>query len=282
MNKLIARRPHPHISFLQTGRTVAPPVFPLSGGGRQRLLPARLESRRRRRPRRLTETKNTAKQVIFLFLEGAPSHVDTFDLKEYRGVTPADFAPETIQRHSASRRAPGQDRRGPRQGGHHPLRFGVGAGASAGANLVPDRPQPHLGARQVRAAHRQRRRHRERARTAARPNLSRVHCANAGNIPGSGYFPTDYSPFKTAARAAGPGHDRTRRRAGAFRATLGLLSSIDGALRSADSPLGAAASGTGQALSGARSLMFNPLVARPSVSPRRERALRRHRSATPA
>ncbi len=42
------------------------------------------------------ETKNTAKQVIFVFLEGAPSHLDTLDLKFQDGVTPADFAPETI------------------------------------------------------------------------------------------------------------------------------------------------------------------------------------------
>src|SRR5687768_1588272 len=37
-------------------------------------------------------TKNTAKNCIFIFLAGAASHVDTFDLKEGPWL-PADFAP---------------------------------------------------------------------------------------------------------------------------------------------------------------------------------------------
>ncbi len=41
-------------------------------------------------------TKNTAKNVIFILLAGAPSHVDTFDLKMLNGVTPASFKPATI------------------------------------------------------------------------------------------------------------------------------------------------------------------------------------------
>ena len=41
-------------------------------------------------------TKNTATNVIFILLAGAPSHTDTFDLKVINGVTPATFAPETV------------------------------------------------------------------------------------------------------------------------------------------------------------------------------------------
>jgi Protein of unknown function (DUF1501) len=41
-------------------------------------------------------TQNTAKNVIFILLAGAPSHVDTFDLKVLNGTTPTTFAPETI------------------------------------------------------------------------------------------------------------------------------------------------------------------------------------------
>jgi hypothetical protein len=39
--------------------------------------------------------RNTAKNCIFIFLSGAPSHVDTWDLKE-GSWTPADFAPTTF------------------------------------------------------------------------------------------------------------------------------------------------------------------------------------------
>jgi hypothetical protein len=41
-------------------------------------------------------TKNTAKNVIFILLAGAPSHTDTFDLKMVNGVTPASFNPATV------------------------------------------------------------------------------------------------------------------------------------------------------------------------------------------
>jgi hypothetical protein len=41
-------------------------------------------------------TLNKAKNVIFILLAGAPSHTDTFDLKFLDGVTPASFAPDTI------------------------------------------------------------------------------------------------------------------------------------------------------------------------------------------
>src|SRR5436305_12780760 len=39
--------------------------------------------------------RNTAKNCIFIFLAGAPSHNDTWDLKE-GSWTPADFTPDTF------------------------------------------------------------------------------------------------------------------------------------------------------------------------------------------
>jgi hypothetical protein len=41
-------------------------------------------------------TKNTAQNVIFILLAGAPSHTDTFDLKVINGVTPTSFNPTMI------------------------------------------------------------------------------------------------------------------------------------------------------------------------------------------
>ena len=40
--------------------------------------------------------QNKAKNVIFVFMVGAPSHIDTFDFKEVPGYTPADFQPTMI------------------------------------------------------------------------------------------------------------------------------------------------------------------------------------------
>ena len=42
------------------------------------------------------QTQNTARNVIFLFMTGAPSHTDTFDLKVVNGTTPSDFNPAQI------------------------------------------------------------------------------------------------------------------------------------------------------------------------------------------
>jgi len=39
--------------------------------------------------------QNTAKNVIYILLAGAPSHVDTFDLKVLNGTTPTSFQPTT-------------------------------------------------------------------------------------------------------------------------------------------------------------------------------------------
>ncbi|HUQ95125.1 MAG TPA: DUF1501 domain-containing protein [Bryobacteraceae bacterium] len=40
---------------------------------------------------------NKARNVIFVLLQGAPSHTDTFDFKMIDGVTPASFKPEMIK-----------------------------------------------------------------------------------------------------------------------------------------------------------------------------------------
>ena len=40
--------------------------------------------------------QNKAKNFIFILFAGAPSHIDLFDYKEVPGVTPSNFAPETI------------------------------------------------------------------------------------------------------------------------------------------------------------------------------------------
>jgi hypothetical protein len=41
-------------------------------------------------------TQNQAKQVIYILFDGGMTHVDTFDLKVYNGVTPATFNPTMI------------------------------------------------------------------------------------------------------------------------------------------------------------------------------------------
>ena len=56
-------------------------------------------------------TKNTAQNVIFILLAGAPSHTDTFDLKMVAGVTPASFDPQTVNGIAVAHRADAEARR---------------------------------------------------------------------------------------------------------------------------------------------------------------------------
>ena len=53
-------------------------------------------------------TKNTAQNVIFILLAGAPSHTDTFDLKMVAGVTPRELQSRNHQRHAVSHRPDAQ------------------------------------------------------------------------------------------------------------------------------------------------------------------------------
>lgn len=46
--------------------------------------------------RQAVTTQNRAKNVIYILFNGGMTHVDTFDLKVYNGVTPATFNPTMI------------------------------------------------------------------------------------------------------------------------------------------------------------------------------------------
>lgn len=138
--------------------------------------------------------KNTAKSCIFIFLSGAPSQIDMWDLKE-GPWTPADFAPATV---NGTRWPQGLL---PKTADHlgrldivrcgmawaavHPLARGWSQiarnpGGATGAI------SPHIGA--VVALESQS----SRAGTDVLPGFLAI---NTGSIPGSGYLPAKYAPF---------------------------------------------------------------------------------------
>ena len=95
-------------STVRTGRAAASSS---AGRGRHRLVPgAALRQGAPMSPPPACTTKNTAKNVIFILLAGAPSHTDTFDLKVVTGVTPATLQPGDDQRHSVPHRAAAEAR----------------------------------------------------------------------------------------------------------------------------------------------------------------------------
>ncbi len=90
------KRPWTHPAFFNRPHWTRRHFFQVLGGG----IGGAFLSRRYAKAAGITAsgavTKNTAQNVIFVLLAGAPSHTDTFDLKMVPNVTPTSFNPETI------------------------------------------------------------------------------------------------------------------------------------------------------------------------------------------
>lgn len=166
-----------------------------------------------------TPLLNTAKNCIFIFLSGAPSHVDTWDLKE-GSWTPSDFAPDTFG--GGNIRFPtglmpntskhidkmAFVRSGLSWAAVHELgrawaQIARNPGGATGAIA------PHMGA--VVSLETQTRR----TPTDVLPGFIAL---NSGTIPASGYLPAKYAPFGVTPNASG----------------LATLSHPDGAARFSD------------------------------------------------
>jgi uncharacterized protein (DUF1501 family) len=259
--RVLERRPHPHIPFFQRPQWTRRQFFRSLGAGVTGYYLAGPWSPGLSRASAAVETKNTAKQVIFLFLEGAPSGIDTFDFKEVAGVTPADFAPETINGVRIPTGILGNTaevldkiaiiRSGSAWALAHPLAqtwFQIGRNPTSALGKFA----PHIGS--VVAIEKEPER---------RPDqiLPAFIALNAGNAPGSGFLPVEFSPFKTQPDPNGlatTGHPAGEPR---FRQRWELLNSLDSLLRAPESPFGKAATGMGELYNNAESLMFDPLVA---------------------
>ena len=206
------------------------------------------------------ETKNTARSVIFLFLRGAPSHVDTFDFKQLQGVTPSSLAPESFGGVTLPTALLGNTSRvldkiaiirsGLAWARAHPLAqtwLQIGRSPVSATGRIA----PHIGS--VVAIEKEP----ERRPDQAFPAFISL---GARNISGSGYFPVEYGPFQTYPSAAGMASATHPQGQVTFNRRWDLLQQMDGELRSADSPLGANAAGMGGLYENARRLMFNPAV----------------------
>ncbi len=204
--------------------------------------------------------RNTAKCVIFLFLRGAPSHVDTFDFKHVRNVTPRNFAPESFGEVTLPTGLLGNTARildkiaiirsGLAWARAHPL---AQKWVQIGRNPTTTRGQiaPHIGS--VVALEKG---------SARRPDqlFPAFISLGARDVAGAGYFPADFGPFRAHASPDGlissihPGGREL------FDERWSLLQDLDSEKRGPESPYGAVASSLGRFYQGARALMFNPAV----------------------
>jgi len=213
------------------------------------------------------DMQNKARNAVFILLGGAASHVDTFDLKEIPGTTPADFRPETI----------------------HGVRFPVGVfprtaevmehlaivrsvrswsavhglaqtWLQIGRNPVSalGRIAPHIGS--VVSLEKDR----DRTPAQAFPTFLAL---NLGNSPGAGYLPAQYAPFKmgapgcavTATACGGLGSVTHPGGTARFNDRWALMHTLDDPLRQ-NSPLGKQPEDLDSFYSAARGLMYNPVV----------------------
>lgn len=204
--------------------------------------------------------QNTATSVIFLFLRGAPSHVDTFDFKEVPGVTPDDFAPETFNGVTLPMGLLGNTTRvldkiaiirsGLAWARAHPLAttwLQIGRDPTSATGRIA----PHIGS--VVAIEKEP----ERLPHQAFPPFISLQ---ARRISGPGYFPVEFGPFQTHASADGLLSTDHPEGKDAFESRWNLLHTIDGDLRGEASPLGPRAASMGRLYDHARRLMFNPAV----------------------
>ncbi len=258
--KLFKKYPHEHHSFFARPHATRRQFFRSAASGVGGFYLANTFAPGEARAEGSAAPKGTAKNVIFLFLRGAPSHVDTFDFKPLSGVTPADFAPETFNGVTIPMRLLGNTSRvmdkiaivrsGLAWARAHPLAqtwMQIGRNPTSASGRIA----PHIGS--VVAIEKEP----ERRPDQVFPTFIAL---NSTSAPGAGYFPTAYSPFKTI--PTGEGLMNTQHRSGRrrFEARWELLQQMDGNLRGAESPFGEQAVGMGALYENARRLMFNPTV----------------------
>ncbi|PYT24706.1 MAG: hypothetical protein DMG57_27710 [Acidobacteria bacterium] len=206
--------------------------------------------------------RNTVKNVIFILLAGAPSHIDTFDLKVVPGVTPTSFNPTTMN--------------GllwpagllPRIGQHlsdiaivrsvrawalvHTLaqtwtQIGRNPAAALG-NIAP-----HIGS--VVAIEKES----ERRPGQVFPTFLAL---NSGTAAGPGYFPAQYAAFKVTPSTQGivdTTHPADPNGTGRFNNRWNLLHALDDPLR-INSPFGKDPEDYDNFYTAAKGLMYNPAV----------------------
>lgn len=204
------------------------------------------------------QLKGTARNCIFIHLQGAASHVDTFDFKP-GSWTPADFAPETINgilfpkglmpntaQHLdkiaivRSMRAPALV---------HSLQQ-VWSQISRNPSAALGKIAPNIGAVAALEFEAQRQSHHR---------LPGFVTLNGGNVVSSGYFNARYSPFAVTAAANGLSNLNNPDGQTTFETRYQMLKDIDGDLRTS-ALLGEDVSDMEGFYQQSRAMMYNPEV----------------------
>lgn len=203
--------------------------------------------------------KGTAKKCIFILLAGAPSHVDTFDLKEGpwtpAAFNPASFGnlrfPQGLMPNIANQLDAIAILRSVRSWAavHQLSQTWVQIGRNPVSSLA--KIAPHIGS-VVSLELRQR----DQDKT-----LPAFFSLNAGGtVAGAGYLPPEHQPFFVNSNGGGLPNTTHRDGASRFNARYGLVMDLDSSLRNGDDPLGPAPVEMAAFNVQAARLMYNPAV----------------------
>jgi hypothetical protein len=207
------------------------------------------------------KTQNTAKNVIFIHLTGAMSHVDTLDLKVTNGVTPAGFNPTTVN------------------GTTWPMGLLPKIGAHLGDVGLVRAVTSHALVHSLAQTWAQVGRSPVAALGDVAPNVGSIVALekekerkpgqvfppfvalNAGAASGQGYLNASYAPFQVSPRAGAASITNTTNSSGqtTFANMYTRLGQYDGAMRS-QAPYGADLKDMDALYGQARALMYNPVV----------------------
>src|SRR5690349_8088644 len=96
INRVLENRPWDHKTFFNRPHWTRRRFFEMCGAGVTGAFLTRKYAKAAELSAAGASPKGTAKNVVFILLAGAPSHIDTFDFKMVNGVTPSSFAPDTV------------------------------------------------------------------------------------------------------------------------------------------------------------------------------------------
>ena len=258
-DKSFCKCPHPVKSFFERPHITRRRFFHLAGTGvTASWLASRLPATTviKSAP---VQAINKAKNVIFILLAGAPSHIDTFDLKVINGTTPSSFAPETVN--GVAFPAGLMPKLAGMMGSFAMVRsmraWALVHSLAQSWTQIGRNPagvlgnvSPNIGS--VVAIEKEP----ERTATQVFPTFLALNSASAN---GPGYFAAEYAPFKVTPSTGGLANTTNPDGETRFDARWDFLHHLDDPLR-VNSPNGQPMSDYDQFYTAAKGMMYNPIV----------------------
>ncbi|HWB83464.1 MAG TPA: DUF1501 domain-containing protein [Bryobacteraceae bacterium] len=260
-DRFLKKFPHDHRTFFNRPHWTRRQFFQVAGAGITGSILAERYARADDLSSAGVSPHNTARNVIFILLAGAPSHTDTFDLKMVDGITPTSFAPETVKGilwptgllpNLGQNFANGDFTivRSMRAWAlvHSLAQTWTQIGRNPAAAL--GNIAPNIGS--VVAIEKEKERH-------AGQVFPTFLALNSNGAAGPGYFPAVYAPFKVSPNTKGITNTTSPAGQARFNNRWSLMHSLDDNLR-VNSPDGKAMEDYDDFYSSAEGLMYNPAV----------------------